>query len=350
MLVDVETRLRLVQPDRLGLCRELITWLSKQGVPIWSDAGIVYGSRWPAEVRDAVDGSGAVVVVMSPAAESSEWVDRELARAELKGLPVLPLLLAGDPFFRLGSTQYEDVRGGRMPGEAFVRRVLGICQTSGAAAHPDRSGEPILIHDGSRSVYERVEPLAAYLAALLRSLITRSEDAFLILERPDDPDHYAQVGVEEESDFQVEYRDGGPDRHYAAITDDADLAARARRLGRSHRRLGQSAPVGAAPVLLGVPPARPAASPRSHSVSGCEPRSFETVRPTIRTPRPTAASSPRGAPVTGESAGNHGQGARRGQAAPTAEADVVGPWLHRRDDRETEPERAVGAGGDGDGR
>ncbi len=203
---------------------ELITWLTKKGAPIWSDAGIVYGSRWPAVVRDAVDQSGAVVVVMSPAAESSEWVDRELARAELKGLPVLPLLLAGDPFFRLGSTQYEDVRGGRMPGEAFVRRVLGICQTTAPQA-PGRSTEPILIHDGSRSVYERVEPLAAHLAALLRSLITRSEDAFLILERPDDPDHYAQVSVEEESDFQVEYRDGGPDRHYAAITGDADLAA-----------------------------------------------------------------------------------------------------------------------------
>ncbi len=35
------------------------------------------------------------------------------------------------------------------------------------------------------------------------------------------------MGVEEGSDFQVEYRDGGPDRHYAAITDDAEVAANA---------------------------------------------------------------------------------------------------------------------------
>jgi hypothetical protein len=203
---------------------QLVAWLDKKGVPIWSDAGIVYGSRWPAVVRDAVDGAGAVVVVMSPAAESSEWVDRELARAELKGLPVLPLLLAGDPFFRLGSTQYEDVRGGHMPREAFVRRILGLCDSEAPRA-PERSALPILIRDGAGHVHERVEPLAAHLAALLRSLITRSEDAFLILERPDDPDHYAQVVFEEERDFQVEYRDGGPDRHYVAVTDDADLAA-----------------------------------------------------------------------------------------------------------------------------
>jgi hypothetical protein len=33
------------------------------------------------------------------------------------------------------------------------------------------------------------------------------------------------VVVVEESDIQVEYRDGGPDRHYAATTGDADVAA-----------------------------------------------------------------------------------------------------------------------------
>jgi hypothetical protein len=203
---------------------QLIARFTEKGVPIWSDAGIDYGSRWPAAVRDAVDRSGAVIVVMSPAAESSEWVDRELARAELKGIPVLPLLLAGDPFFRLGSTQYEDVRDGRMPREPFVRRILGLCDSDAPPA-PEPSALPILIHDGARSVHERVEPLEAHLATLLRALIGRSEDPFLILERPGEPDEYAQVVVEEGRDFQVEYRDGGPDHHYAAITDDADVAA-----------------------------------------------------------------------------------------------------------------------------
>jgi len=202
---------------------QLIALLANSGVPVWSDAGIVYGSEWPAVVRDAVDGSAVVVVVMSPTAESSEWVDRELARAELKGIPVLPLRLAGDPFFRLGSTQYEDVQGGRMPREAFVRRILALC--AGAPTSAERSPLPIVIHDGARGVYQRVEPLEEHLAVLLRSLSTRSEDAFLILERPDEPDYYAQVALTGEGDFQVEYRDGGPDQHYAAITDDAEVAA-----------------------------------------------------------------------------------------------------------------------------
>ena len=202
---------------------QLIVWLGDWNIPIWSDAGIDYGSQWPAVVRDAVDGAGAVVVVMSPAAESSEWVDRELARAELKSRPILPLLLDGDPFFRLGSTHYEDVRGGHMPGAAFVRRIVDLCDC--ALPPPDGSVAPILIHDGDRDGYGRVEPLEAHLAALLRSLIGRPNDPFVILVRPGYDTYFAQAAANEDGSFQVEYRDGGPDHHYGAATDDVDLVA-----------------------------------------------------------------------------------------------------------------------------
>jgi hypothetical protein len=203
---------------------KLIAWLTTRGVPVWSDAGIAYGSQWPAVVRDAVDRSGAVVVVMSAAAESSEWVDRELARAELRGRPVLPLLLDGDPFFRLGSTQYEDVRDGRMPGEAFVQRILELC---GGDLEPasERAPRPILIFDGGEGPYQRVEPLGAHLASLLRSISTRPDDAFFILARPDDSQYFAQVAMAPDGGYQVEYRDGGEESHYVAFTDDADLVA-----------------------------------------------------------------------------------------------------------------------------
>jgi hypothetical protein len=206
-----------------GYVEQLIAWFAENGVPVWSDAGIAYGSQWPAVVRDAVDQSGAVVVVMSPEAESSEWVDRELARAELKGLPVLPLLLTGDPFFRLGSTQYEDVRGGRMPHELFIRRVLELCSSEPAAS--ERPPLPILIYDGGSDAHERVEPLVAHLASLLRSIRTRPEDDFFILERPGDPQYFAQVAVTPDGAYQVEHRDGGPESHYRAFTEDADLVA-----------------------------------------------------------------------------------------------------------------------------
>jgi hypothetical protein len=203
---------------------ELIAWLTGNGVPVWSDAGIAYGSEWPLALRDAVDRSGAVVVVMSPAAESSEWVDRELARAELKGLPILPLLLEGDPFFRLGSTQYDDVRGGRMPQERFAQRLVDLCD-GGVRLASERTAQPILIYDGAQDVHERVDPLAPHLASLLRSMVTRADDAFLILERPGNPQFYAQAAVAADGEYQVEHREGGPEHHYAALTADVGVAA-----------------------------------------------------------------------------------------------------------------------------
>lgn len=203
---------------------ELIAWLTTNGVPVWSDAGIAYGSEWPAALRDAVDRSGAVIVIMSPAAESSEWVDRELARAELKGRPILPLLLDGDPFFRLGSTQYEDVRTGGMPQELFVRRLLDLCDSE-VRPPPERFRLPILIQDGGHDAYERVEPLAEHLAALLHSISTRDDDPFVILARPEPDGYFAQVATAGDGVYQVEYCDGGPERHYVTFIEDPDVVA-----------------------------------------------------------------------------------------------------------------------------
>ena len=50
---------------------QLIAWLTDHDVPVWVDSRIVYGSEWPAVVRDAVDQAAVVVVVMSPEAEAS---------------------------------------------------------------------------------------------------------------------------------------------------------------------------------------------------------------------------------------------------------------------------------------
>ncbi|MFI6008287.1 hypothetical protein ACIBAG_05590 [Streptomyces sp. NPDC051243] len=39
---------------------------------------------------------------------------------------------------------------------------------------------------------------------------------FLIVERPDSPQHYIQVRLEDDGSCLVEYRDGGPHAHYQA--------------------------------------------------------------------------------------------------------------------------------------
>jgi hypothetical protein len=201
----------------------LIDWLTRQGVPVWSDSRIAYGSQWPLAVRDAVDQAAVVVVVMSPEAEASEWVDRELARAELRGIPVVPLLLAGHPFFRLGSTQYEDVRNGGVPGAAFAAHLRTLCHTTGPSN--EQSASAVTISDERDTVFPRTEPFVAQLTALLRSMVTRAQ-GFLVIDRTAESGYFAQASFDRaSSSFVIEYRDGEPEVLYVGVTDDVGVAA-----------------------------------------------------------------------------------------------------------------------------
>lgn len=102
----------------------LVTHLRSSGVIAWIDkSGIDYGSRWKSVVRTAVDSCGVCVVVMTPEGENSEWVDREISRAEEKHKPILPLLVRGSAFFALGHLHYEDLTGGNMPSNRWLTQL-----------------------------------------------------------------------------------------------------------------------------------------------------------------------------------------------------------------------------------
>jgi TIR domain len=107
---------------------ELCGWLRRRGVVVWIDSDIDYGTRWQTVVKDRLDAAVAVLVVMTPAAEESRWVGREVHRAEARGKPIFPLLLDGTPFFGLSDLQHEDVSGGRPPTDRFIDRLRRCCQ------------------------------------------------------------------------------------------------------------------------------------------------------------------------------------------------------------------------------
>ncbi|MBB5874213.1 hypothetical protein F4553_007647 [Allocatelliglobosispora scoriae] len=100
---------------------KLTAYLVSAGVPVWYDKEIISGTRWHEVIKEQIDTCSVLIVVMSPAAEESQWVNRELNQAELRGKPILPLLLRGDRFFRLSDVQYDDVEGGRMPSDEYLR-------------------------------------------------------------------------------------------------------------------------------------------------------------------------------------------------------------------------------------
>lgn len=102
----------------------LVAYLKSFEVNCWIDkSGIEYGSRWGKEIQTNLDRCAAFVVVMTPASEESEWVEREVLRARKLGKPILPLLLEGEEFFSLGNIQHESVVGKSMPSEEWVERL-----------------------------------------------------------------------------------------------------------------------------------------------------------------------------------------------------------------------------------
>ncbi|WP_163506861.1 hypothetical protein [Fodinicola acaciae] len=49
------------------------------------------------------------------------------------------------------------------------------------------------------------------------------EEYFVIIDRLATPQTYVQVGFAPTGEYQVEYRDGGPDRHFQAVASDKRL-------------------------------------------------------------------------------------------------------------------------------
>jgi TIR domain len=92
--------------------------LEAAGISIWIDTKeLIPGTPdWENSIRRAVDASFAVVLVGSPAARDSGFVGAELAIAQDKHVPLIPVWSSGDAWtdcapLDLARTQYADLRG-----------------------------------------------------------------------------------------------------------------------------------------------------------------------------------------------------------------------------------------------
>ncbi|MBV1855885.1 tetratricopeptide repeat protein [Catellatospora tritici] len=153
---------------------KLAAHLTAAGVVVWFDQKVVTGDRWSRVIQQQIDTCAAFIVVMSPASNKSDWVDREIDQAQLRGKPVFPLLLGGERFFRLAHLQFVDVTGDRMPPAGFVAQ-LHSAQTAAPAAF----AAPVVVtvdaailerqHTDAVTMYERGDYAEA--ADLLRHVI-----------------------------------------------------------------------------------------------------------------------------------------------------------------------------------
>jgi hypothetical protein len=113
--------------------QRLVAYLEARGVRVWRDDRVGYVERWARVIQAQVDSCAVFVLVMTPASAISEWVERETARAEQQRRPIAPMLLAGQPHFRVSNIQFVDVTGGRMPADRFVESLRRLTADPGPA-------------------------------------------------------------------------------------------------------------------------------------------------------------------------------------------------------------------------
>jgi len=94
--------------------------LRQHEIGVWRDSTIDYGSEWPDVIEDHLDRSTAVVLIMSVNSKKSRWVKNELTRAQRKGIPLFPVLLSGETWLPLETTQYIDARDRSLPTADFL--------------------------------------------------------------------------------------------------------------------------------------------------------------------------------------------------------------------------------------
>ena len=95
--------------------RKVRTAVEKAGLGVWTDEHLEPGTpSWTKAIEIAIDGASALVVMLSPDAKQSTWVEIELNYARTRGVPIYPVLLRGDdatavPMILI-SYQYVDAR------------------------------------------------------------------------------------------------------------------------------------------------------------------------------------------------------------------------------------------------
>jgi murein DD-endopeptidase MepM/ murein hydrolase activator NlpD len=106
--------------------RDLATDLQKHGFNVWIDDRIDYGTRWWRTIEDAIQNCSAFVIIMTPDSRNSEWVEREILMAQKRNKPIFPLLLSGEEFGLLITTQFANVTQGQMPQDDFYNDLAAI--------------------------------------------------------------------------------------------------------------------------------------------------------------------------------------------------------------------------------
>jgi hypothetical protein len=96
------------------LMQSIRSILISSGISVWTDDNIEPGTVvWMSSIQTAIEQCGCVVVLLSPEAKASEWIQKELHYAVIHKKKIFPVLVRGDAVSSLSievaSRQYIDI-------------------------------------------------------------------------------------------------------------------------------------------------------------------------------------------------------------------------------------------------
>ncbi|WP_407565983.1 TIR domain-containing protein [Streptomyces sp. 184] len=125
--------------------RRLLPALSRAGLPVWSISHLTWGDDVLWTIRAQIRHALGIIVLMSPEAENSDDITREILEGQRHSRPFFPILVRGDRHFLLASTWHFDARTGSLPGYAeldLLRRLQDAGRTVAPAAAPAPAPAP----------------------------------------------------------------------------------------------------------------------------------------------------------------------------------------------------------------
>ena len=95
--------------------RRLRNDLRRYGFTVWTDEGLMPGTKsWQCAIKQALEEASCLVVILSPDAQQSKWVEIVVTHAEEVGLPIFQVLARGTEqtaiLFSLQQAQRVDIR------------------------------------------------------------------------------------------------------------------------------------------------------------------------------------------------------------------------------------------------
>lgn len=135
--------------------------LTEAGLNIWTDESLVPGTpSWKNTIEEAIQNTLTLVVLLSPDAKHSDWIEKEIEYAQACNVTIVPVLIRGvDEIsavpFELINVQRLDFR------QNFEDGILHLIDTIKSEGEP-HTFSATLNHTRNQPVIEELNPISIY--------------------------------------------------------------------------------------------------------------------------------------------------------------------------------------------